>query len=133
LLPKAAQDVIGQVHENTKPALKMLQDEGFVYTGMIDIFEAGPVLMCRLEDVRIVRESAVETVTRISGDDAEKSRLIITNARKDLRACAGNVEKLSEGGVRITHQAADALEVKVGDRVRFGPLRPSLPQQEHRP
>jgi arginine N-succinyltransferase len=132
LLPKSAQDVIGQVHENTMPALKLLRDEGFTYTGMIDIFEAGPIVMCKLEDIRIVKESAIEPVAQISGNDEVKSRLIITNTRKDFRACAGNVEKLSEGGVRLAPQIAQALEVKVGDRVHFGPLRPSLSQREPR-
>lgn len=126
LLPKEAQDVIGQVHENTKPALKLLQGEGFTRTGMIDIFEAGPIIMCRLEDIRIVRESATDTVQELSGDEAEKADFIITNARKDFRACAGNVERLSGGGVCLARPIAEALEVRVGDRVRFGPLRPSL-------
>jgi len=132
LLPKSAQDVIGQVHENTKPALKLLQDEGFTDTGMIDIFEAGPIVMSRLEDVRIVKESAAEEVTEISGDEAEKARFIITNARKDFRACAGNVERLSGGGVRLARRTAEPLEVKTGDRIRFGRLRPSLSKQERK-
>jgi len=132
LLPKSAQDVIGEVHENTKPALKLLQDEGFTDTGMIDIFEAGPIVMSRLEDIRIVKESAAEEVTEISGDEAKKARFIITNARKDFRACAGNVERCSGGGVRLARRTAESLEVKTGHRVRFGPLRPSLSQQERR-
>ncbi|MBI4962903.1 MAG: arginine N-succinyltransferase [Desulfomonile tiedjei] len=132
LLPKSAQDVIGQVHENTKPALKLLQDEGFALTGMIDIFEAGPIVICRLEHIRIVKESTIDAVAEISSNEAEKAGFIIANTRKDFRACAGNVEKLSGGGLRIERQAAGALKLKIGDRVRFGPIRPSLSQQERR-
>lgn len=125
LLPKSAQEVIGQVHENTKPALKLLQDEGFAFTGMIDIFEAGPIVMCRLDNVRIARENATDTAGEISGDEVERGRFIITNTRTDFRACSGNVEMLSGGGVHLALQTAAALEVKEGDRVRFSPIRPS--------
>ncbi len=46
LLPAEAQEVIGRVHPDTEPALKMLEDEGFRRCGMVDIFEAGPVVRC---------------------------------------------------------------------------------------
>src|SRR5262249_36368790 len=37
-LDDEARAVIGQVHENTKPALAMLAGEGFRYNGYVDIF-----------------------------------------------------------------------------------------------
>ena len=57
LLPKAARDVIGEVHGNTLPARKMLEDEGFRYQGYVDIFDAGPTLETQVNDIRAVRES----------------------------------------------------------------------------
>ena len=65
LLPKSAQDVIGKVHEHTQPALKLLEDEGFRFSGMVDIFEAGPLIQCRLADLRIVKESRNSRVDEI--------------------------------------------------------------------
>src|SRR5690606_15072354 len=47
LLPQGAREVIGQVHPETEPAVKLLNGEGFTATNMIDIFDAGPVLECK--------------------------------------------------------------------------------------
>src|SRR3954471_8583898 len=40
LLPAEARAVIGQVHEQSKPAMKGLEGEGFKFCGMVDIFDA---------------------------------------------------------------------------------------------
>src|SRR5690606_40386071 len=63
LLPKEAQEVIGQVHENTRPALAMLQSEGFRFRGYVDIFDAGPTVESEIENIRSVRESKRLPVT----------------------------------------------------------------------
>jgi len=63
LLPKAARQVIGEVHEQTVPARKLLESEGFRYEKYIDIFDAGPTLACELKDIRAVRKSRSEEHT----------------------------------------------------------------------
>ena len=57
LLPKKAQEVIGKVHPNTEPALKLLESEGFAFNQEVDIFEAGPVVSCDKSEIRCVKES----------------------------------------------------------------------------
>lgn len=130
LLPKAAQEVIGKVHDRTRPALKMLQDEGFKLTGMVDIFEAGPIIICPLDDVRIVKESRNSTVDEITAGEMGPPDFIVTNTRKEFCACMGPVVPNPDGGVQLHADTARALEVDKGDRVRFGPLRPSSPPKE---
>lgn len=44
LLPEEAQKVIGEVHTNTRPALSLLQAEGFRCRGYVDIFDGGPTV-----------------------------------------------------------------------------------------
>jgi arginine N-succinyltransferase len=132
LLPESAQEVIGEVHEHTKPALKMLQDEGFTYTGMLDIFEAGPIIMARLDDVRIVTESKQESVGKIvpQHDEGQRPGFIIANTHDSFRACIGHVENVAEGGVALDERTAMLLGVSTGDAIRFGPARPSEPRME---
>lgn len=129
LLPEEARDVIGKVHEKTKPALKMLQDEGFIISDMVDIFEAGPLVHCRLDDIRIVKESRSARVKEITSEPIESVPFIIINAGGDFRACIGKVEQSLGEGVRIEVETADALRLNVGDEVRFGPLRPVPPER----
>ncbi len=94
LLPKSAQEVIGKVHERTKPALKMLEDEGFRYAGMVDIFEAGPVIYSKLNDIRIVKESRKSVVAEVAIGPIESIPFIITNTQKDFRACIGSTAEV---------------------------------------
>ncbi|MFV2067392.1 MAG: arginine N-succinyltransferase, partial [Pirellulales bacterium] len=58
LLPPEAQRAIGQVHEKTRPALEILKQEGFVLGGKVDIFDAGPIVVCPLDRIRSVRDSS---------------------------------------------------------------------------
>jgi arginine N-succinyltransferase len=124
ILEKRAQEVIGRVHDSTEPALKMLRDEGFKYTGMVDIFEAGPLISCRLNDIRIVRESRNTTVEGIVTEEIESERFVIAGMSEEFRATMGPAEFLPGRGARLTEAVADALRIGPGDRVRIGPMRP---------
>jgi arginine N-succinyltransferase len=133
LLPPEARAVIGLVHEQTRPALRMLECEGFAWTGMVDMFDAGPIITCALKDVRVVRESRKAVVAELPEREPASEALLITNARQDFRACVGAAELTPGGGVRLSAECARALAVKVGDAVRFAPLRPSVPRAEKIP
>ncbi|MCB1308216.1 MAG: arginine N-succinyltransferase [Leptospiraceae bacterium] len=56
LLPDSARAVIGRVHPNTAPALRILEQEGFQKTGLVDIFDGGPIVSCDTRSLRCVRE-----------------------------------------------------------------------------
>jgi arginine N-succinyltransferase len=123
LLPKSAQDVIGQVHPATGPALKILEKEGFKITGMVDIFDGGPVISCELEKVRSVKESVKATVAQISSHNLESAEFIIANPLRSFRACLGRLGFSQEGGVVVSTGAASLLDLEVGDSVRYVRLR----------
>ena len=57
LLPKDAVESIGLVHNQTKPALGMLEAQGFKRNGMIDIFDGGPVVECKTQDIAAIQRS----------------------------------------------------------------------------
>lgn len=59
LLSPDAQAVIGKTHEATVPAFRLLEEEGFRYEGYVDIFDAGPVVECEVDDVGAVAASRV--------------------------------------------------------------------------
>ncbi|MGA8832180.1 MAG: arginine N-succinyltransferase [Desulfomonilaceae bacterium] len=124
LLPKEAQEVIGTVHENTRPALKMLQDEGFRYNHMVDIFDAGPMVACPLDDIRIVKDSVRAVVENITSSPIQSPISIITKTGKDFRSCMGAVNTTMSGGASIEIGVAKALKLEIGDSIRFGLIRP---------
>lgn len=126
LLPPEAKSVIGMVHDQTRPALRMLECEGFAWTGMVDMFDAGPIVTSPLKDIRVVRESQKLTVADLVHTEVAGEAQLVTNARADFRAAAAPVEHTADGGVRLSAQSAAALGVNIGDAVRVAPLRPSL-------
>lgn len=56
-LPVKAQEVIGKTHQETAPAKKLLEQEGFRFEGCVDIFDAGPTVECYVDRVRAIRDS----------------------------------------------------------------------------
>ena len=124
LLPPEARKVIGQVHEKTRPAMKLLLEEGFSESGMVDIFDAGPILTCPLDQIRTVKKRVKADVEAVAPDIGNGTTFMISNTDIDFRACIGPAEQASEGAVRITESSASVLHVKAGDRVLLAPLRP---------
>ncbi|QYK01937.1 arginine N-succinyltransferase [Shewanella psychrotolerans] len=119
LLPEEAQKVIGEVHANTRPALNLLQAEGFRCRGYVDIFDGGPTVECNLNDIRAVRESRLLTVN--VGDMPEsKSCFILSNTLlADYRATSANLLVSDETDeVTISPELATALMVAQGEQIR---------------
>lgn len=123
-LPKQAQQVIGKVHDKTRPALNLLKAEGFRSRGYVDIFDGGPTLECYLQDIRSVKESRRLTVRIEDSDFAStavgKANYIIANTvLQNFRALSCELFIEEQGSdVVISSKVAKALLVKQGDFVR---------------
>lgn len=126
LLPLTAQEVIGKVHADAAPALKLLQGEGFRTTGTVDIFDAGPVVRCPLDQIRTVRESVEAVVTGISDAEATGQPMHVGNTRREFRACLAPL-RITPGGVGLSAPVASALKVAPGDFVRYAMPHPVVP------
>lgn len=129
ILPQEAQEVIGQVHQNTRPARRLLESEGFAFCDMVDIFEAGPVLRCMRDEIRSVRESRRAEVVAITDeppvDEETGPDYLISNARRVFRCTMGKLRRSEDGvGVVLPAELAELLEVGISDPVRFVTLRP---------
>jgi arginine N-succinyltransferase len=130
LLPSDAQAVIGKVHEQTEPAMRMLEDEGFVRSGLVDIFEGGPIMRSALNEIRSVRQSVLAPISEIVDTPLVSEPYLISNARQDFRACQGPLQLIPGGTVRIGIQQAMALRLRVGDPARFAAARPTKVKEE---
>ena len=117
LLPTDAQAVIGQVHNNTHPALSVLEKEGFHDSGMVDIFDGGPTVHCQQSEIRAIKRSQAGEVAAIASEVSDGSQQLVSNCRMDFRCCLGDT--LWDGDrVTIDQVSALRLNLKVGDRVR---------------
>ena len=115
LLTDEAKTVIGQPHPSGRAALRMLEQEGFHFDRYIDIFDGGPTVTARTDDIRTIREARADQVVEI-GAGGTLSVLAAAGRLKDFRACCASVKKLKKG-IMIDPDAADLLEIEVGDTV----------------
>jgi len=125
LLPETAQAVVGHVHPDTKPALRLLEQEGLIFGGEVDIFDAGPTYRSPLPEVRTYRESRVGVFHHVTTPDAESPSMILSNNALDFRATLGRLELTSEGGVGLARDVALALGLHLGDPIRYVSARPT--------
>jgi arginine N-succinyltransferase len=116
LLSEAAQAVMGLPHPTGKAALRMLEEEGFVFDRYIDIFDGGPTVTARTDDIRTVREAREDKIAEI-GEAGTQKVIAATGRLKDFRACCASIKKLPKKGIMIDKNAAELLEVEVGDSV----------------
>jgi arginine N-succinyltransferase len=123
LLPEDAQQVIGKVHQNTKPALTVLEKEGFKFCQLVDIFDGGPTLHCNLADIRAVNESMAGTVQAIEKEVQNGKQQLLSNASLQFKACLGETS-WNHDQVTIDQVTALRLGLKVGDHVRCIYLKP---------
>ncbi|MCJ2185603.1 arginine N-succinyltransferase [Novosphingobium beihaiensis] len=121
LLSEGARQVMGQPHYSGRPAMRMLENEGFKFQNYIDIFDGGPSMMADTDRIRTVREAKDATVTAlVSAEDDSPTHIVSCGRLADFRACLGHARE-TEGGVALDEQAAGLLGVSAGDIITYAP------------
>ncbi|MFT5277419.1 MAG: arginine N-succinyltransferase [Glaciecola sp.] len=123
LLSKSAQNSIGKVHDKTKPALRLLEQEGFKCRGYVDIFDAGPTLEADVKNIATVQASRNASIVindNLAQTDGETCFAINTSV-KSFRACIAQIAYVDGNRVAIEKASAQALGIKDGDSIRFSP------------
>jgi len=116
LLPDSAKTVMGQPHPSGRAAMKMLENEGFVFDRYIDIFDGGPTVTAPTDQIRTVEESDAYTVAEIADGGSQKV-LAASGRLEDFRACFASIKKLPKKTLQIDPEAAGLLEVGIGDQI----------------
>jgi len=126
MLPQAAQDVIGKCNVVGKPAMRMLESEGFRWNGHVDIFDAAPSVDTKIDDIVSIKNSKVAEVIGISEHSEDQQALIATGKIESFSCCASTIS-VEKGGVCLPRDIMKALNIELGDSVRYLPL--ALEQQ----
>ncbi|MFJ4194050.1 arginine N-succinyltransferase [Pseudomonas sp. NPDC089534] len=127
MLTEQARSAIGQPHPNTEPALKILQAEGFVHKGYIDIFDGGPVIEAPIHSIRTVRESLELTLGLGTPDDQAPQWLIHNRRLENCRITVAQARRVG-GSLVVDRLTAKRLQLQPGDSVR-AVLLPNQQQQ----
>ena len=113
LLDPAAQAVIGEVHKETLPALKMLEKEGFDYRGYVDIFDAGPTVEAKITEITSIQGSILCQVV-INEKNKMAFHLAANTLVNDFRASRIKVNITKK---KNKHQALNIVEIQQNDAI----------------
>ena len=116
MLGDDARSAIGVPHPTGRAAMRMLEDEGFRHDGYVDIFDGGPTMTARTDDVRSVREARPATVTNANLDLGPRA-ILATGTLGSFRAAYGMRDLHPDGTIELDRISAAALGVSEGDEV----------------
>ncbi|MFN0046612.1 MAG: arginine N-succinyltransferase [Sphingorhabdus sp.] len=124
MLPDNAKSVIGIPHPSGRAAMRMLENEGFAWENYVDIFDGGPTMTARTDQIRSVREAKDVVVSKISdamGEHKNGDKMLVSCGRlHDFVAAYGWVAD-HDDGVAIDPESAQTLKLSVGDAITCVP------------
>jgi arginine N-succinyltransferase len=114
MLPESARAIMSVPHPSGRAAMRMLEQEGFTGEGYVDIFDGGPTMSVRTDDIRTIREAQALTVGTIA-DEPGKRMMLAAGTLRDFAAGYGHIRIGDDGVAAIDRAAADLLGVGPGD------------------
>ncbi len=126
LLPQEAQDVIGKVFRETKPAARLLEQEGFEQQDEVDIFEAGPLYKAKTKTIRTIASSKTVVIKNITTECTGDTDYLISKLNQHtsaFNASTGKLDLLSHKSCVIHSNLARMLNVAIGDKILISTLR----------
>lgn len=122
MLPDSAKTVIGVPHPSGRAAMRMLENEGFAWENYIDIFDGGPTMTARTDQIRSIRDAKDVIITAVSDDVGEHKsgdkKLITLGRLHAFKAAYGWINDRDDN-VIIDSNCARALDVSAGDAVTY--------------
>jgi arginine N-succinyltransferase len=95
--------------------MRMLENEGFAHECYVDIFDGGPTMTARTDQVKSIHEAVKAKVTGTDLDKGERV-LLAAGRLREFRCCFG-VRALNDQGIAIDSRSAELLQVGDGDEV----------------
>jgi arginine N-succinyltransferase len=116
-LSPEARACIGRPHDSARAAYDMLMAEGFEWDQYIDIFDGGPLVDAKTNQIRTIRESRVRRVFAL-GDVSEGDMMMMAAGAVSSFRCLRAKGRIDGESLIIAKETAKALNVKAGDSVR---------------
>ena len=122
MLPESARHVIGVPHPSGRAAMRMLENEGFAFENYVDIFDGGPTMSTRTDQVASIANAKHGSVAAIGdggdGGDGGNDVLVATGQLADFRCSFGKLNSTGDG-VTLDADTAALLHVASGDAISW--------------
>jgi arginine N-succinyltransferase len=124
LLPPEARALIGRVGDETEPAKRMLENQGFKYHGHVDPFDGGPYLDTRVAEIPLVKATTSMTVGEPADDDVDfgtAEAFVSHKGRGGFRATRTGYA-IDGDRLILPNTTREAISVSTNASVGFTPL-----------
>ena len=116
MLPEDAKACLGKPHDSALPAYNMLIKEGFAFHDYIDVFDGGPLVDARINDIKTIRESRLYPVE--IGDPGDAPVYLMAAGRLQSFRVTRAAGKVDGERMVMAKDAAQTLGVKAGEEIR---------------
>jgi arginine N-succinyltransferase len=116
MLPENARAIMSVPHPSGRAAMRMLEQEGFSGEGYVDIFDGGPTMSVKTDNIRTIREAQTLTVSAIEEDAPGNRKMMLATGEWRSFACGYGHIAIGEDQTAVIDRAvADLIGVAVGD------------------
>ncbi|MET4896521.1 arginine N-succinyltransferase [Sphingomonadaceae bacterium jetA1] len=120
MLPESARAVLGVPHPSGRPALRLLEKEGFRHDHYVDLFDGGPTVTAATDDIATIRTARSAVVRAVGHSDTAMPSIAAAGRLAGFRACFAQIAA-QDDGVLLDPDAAHRLGVGIGDPITFAP------------
>ena len=117
-LPIDVRASIAQPHESGRAAMRLLQGEGFIFSGTIDLFDAGPIMSVYRDTIRTIMNSRAAPIKSATTQKLPETVLISAGQVNNFRAIVTPGSDI-DGTPVISSKALEVLNCRDGETVRY--------------
>lgn len=117
-MPLDVKASLGQPHPSGIGAMRLLQREGFIFSGTIDLFDAGPIMSVHRDTIRTIMNAKSDTIVASPSGAQGEPTLIASGKVADFCAVLTSAT-MSDNGLLVLPEAIHILGAKMGGEVRY--------------
>jgi len=117
-MPLPVKASLGQAHPSGIGAMRLLQREGFIFSGTIDLFDAGPIMSAHRDTIRTIMSAKIAMISASPRGGQGEATLVATGKVADFRAVL-TPAVISDNRLLILPDALHVLGEKMGGDVRY--------------
>jgi len=122
-MPLPVKASLGQPHPSGIGAMRLLQREGFIFSGTIDLFDGGPIMSAHRDTIRTIMNAKTATVSA-SPSGAQGAPTLIASGKVAEFSAILTPATISNNGLLILPDALHALGTNMGSDVRYWQAAP---------
>ncbi len=122
LLNDEARRIVGEPHDMSRPAMELLESQGFRYRNCVDIFDGGPSIDVPMQDIETIK-NARSVKVEIGKSLTKGEKCLVANFGLKDFACYQGFMKPGSETITLSEDYATEMNVEAGDNVLVSPLK----------